>query len=274
MSLALAPARSLALPAGLRHVAQGVANVAPPALAIAAMILLWGVLTGTGIIPHYLLPTPGAVLGEFIHNTEVLWRHGKLTATEALLGFAIGNTVGVAAAVLMGWFPAFKRCVLPLALVTRGMPMVAITPILVILLDRGLVPIVTVVSIAVYFPTLITMVRGLESAAVEYAELLHSLSADRWQRLLIVDFPSALPYLFTSLKIGASIAFIVAITGEWVGASAGLGYLVVVSGEYFKLAMLWAGIITASGLTLATVGLVMLVERLLARWTSRGEGMA
>lgn len=253
---------------------RGVERVVPPALGLAALLLAWGVLTETGVIAAYLLPKPAAVLTEILTNNEPLWRHGKLTATEALLGFAIGNSVGVVAAVLMGWFPAFKRCVMPLALVTRGMPMVAITPILVLMLDRGLVPIVTVVSIAVYFPTLITMVRGLESADVEYHELLHSLSADRLQRLLIVELPAALPYLFTSLKIGASIAFIVAITGEWVGASAGLGYLIVISGEYFKLAMMWSAIIVASGLTLATLGCVMLAERLLGRWTARGEGMA
>jgi NitT/TauT family transport system permease protein len=260
--------------AALRGLGAGLGRVLPPTLGLVALVVAWSVLTEHGIIAHYLLPTPSAVLNEILTNNEPLWRHGKLTATEALLGFAIGNTGGVAAAVLMGWFPAFKRCVLPLALVTRGMPMVAITPIMVIMLDRGLLPIVTVVSIAVYFPTLITMVRGLESADVEYHELLHSFSADRLQRLLIVEFPAALPYLFTSLKIGASIAFIVAITGEWVGASAGLGYLIVVSGEYFKLAMMWSAILVASGLTLATVGTVLLAELLLSRWTARGEGMA
>ena len=265
---------SLTLPAGGAMAWRSAARAVPPALGLAALLAAWAVLTEAGIIAPYLLPKPSAVLAEILTNSEPLWRHGQLTATEALLGFAIGNIVGVVVAVLMGWFPAFKRCVLPLALVTRGMPMVAITPILVLMLDRGLVPIVTVVSIAVYFPTLITMVRGLESADVEYHELLHSLSADRLQRLLIVELPAALPYLFTALKIGASIAFIVAITGEWVGGSAGLGYLIVITGEYFKLAMMWSAIIVASGLTLATLGCVMLAERLLARWTARGEGMA
>ncbi|WP_203073186.1 ABC transporter permease [Falsiroseomonas ponticola] len=265
---------SLTLSGGGAMAWRGLERVVPPALGLATLLLAWAALTEVGIIAPYLLPKPSAVLAEMLTNNEPLLRHGRLTATEALLGFAIGNAVGVVVAVLMGWFPAFKRCVLPLALVTRGMPMVAITPILVLMLDRGLVPIVTVVSIAVYFPTLITMVRGLESADVEYHELLHSLSASRFQRLLIVELPAALPYLFTALKIGASIAFIVAITGEWVGASAGLGYLIVISGEYFKLAMMWSAIIVASGLTLATLGCVMLAERLLARWTARGEGMA
>jgi NitT/TauT family transport system permease protein len=98
--------------------------------------------------------------------------------------------------------------------------------------------------------------------------MLHCLSASGWQRLRLIEVPASIPYLFAALKVSASTAFIGAIVAEWIGTNVGLGYLVVISGQYFKLPMLWAAIITAALLTLVMLGLVAFAERLLHRWTA------
>jgi NitT/TauT family transport system permease protein len=240
----------------------------PPLLLAGLMLLAWTMLTERGIIPRYILPSPSAVLHEMTVHADILLKHGLATTKEALLGFVIGNVAAVLTALLFAWSAPLRLCLYPLALVSRGVPIIAITPLLVLVFGRGLPPIVAVVSIAVSFPTFLNMMRGLQSADVEYQEMLHCLSASGWQRLRLIEIPASIPYLFAALKVSASTAFIGALVAEWIGTKVGLGYLVVISGQYFKLPMLWAAIITAAALTLVMLGLVAFAERLLHRWTA------
>jgi NitT/TauT family transport system permease protein len=244
------------------------AAILPPVLFLAALVLIWSVLAERGVIPRYILPSPAAIFHEIATNSAVLVKHALATIEEALLGFAIGNTAAVLLALLFAWSSAARLCLYPLALVSRGVPIIAITPLLVLVFGRGLPPIVAVVTIGVSFPTLLNMVRGLQSADVDYHEMLHTLSASPLQRLRLIEIPASVPYLFAALKVSASIAFISALVAEWIGSNVGLGYLVVISGQYFKLPMLWAAIFTSAALTLVMLGLVEIAERLLWRWAA------
>ncbi len=257
----------------MREWGSGIARAAPAAILVVAVLLVWEVLTNRGVIPRFVLPAPEAVGHEMTSNSAVLLKHALATTREALTGFAIGNIVAVALAFAFVASPMLRIFVFPLALVSRGVPIVAITPLLVLLLGRGLPPIVAVVAISVAFPTLLNMLRGLQSADVEHREMLHTLSPTRWQRLRLIELPASMPYLFAALKISASAAFISALVAEWIGANAGLGYLVVISGQYFKLPMLWAAIFTAAGLTLAMLGAVGLAEFALRRYTAAPAGL-
>jgi NitT/TauT family transport system permease protein len=160
-----------------------------------------------------------------------------------------------------------KDAFFPYALMSRAVPIVVFTPLFVVLLGRGWPPIIAIVSFAVYFPTFLNMMRGLNSVDVDNEELLHTLSATPLQRLRLIEFPAAMPYLFAAMKVSASGAFIAALVTEWIGANIGLGYLVVVSSQFFKLPTMWASIFTSALLTLALLGIVTLVERSLWRWT-------
>ncbi len=243
----------------------------PPALFVVVLLVLWSVGSARGIVPFYIIPGPQQIAAEFVNNSAVLLKHATRTSLEALSGFAIGNMVAVFMAVLLTWSRPLKETIYPYALLTRAVPIIVFTPVIVVLLGRGLPPIIFTVALTVYFPTFLNMMRGLRSADLEYHETLHTLSATRVQRLWLVDFPSSMPYLFAALKISASGAFISALVTEWIGSNLGLGYLVVVSGQYFKLATLWAAIFTASFLTLALLGIVTLAEALLGRWTAAAE---
>lgn len=258
------------LPAGAAVWTALIAAV-PPALFVLVLLVLWSVGSARGIVPFYIIPGPQQIAAEFVNNSAVLLKHATRTSLEALSGFAIGNMVAVFMAVLLTWSRPLKETIYPYALLTRAVPIIVFTPVIVVLLGRGLPPIIFTVALTVYFPTFLNMMRGLRSADVEYHETLHTLSATRVQRLWLVDFPSSMPYLFAALKISASGAFISALVTEWIGSNLGLGYLVVVSGQYFKLATLWAAIFTASFLTLALLGIVTLAEALLGRWTAAAE---
>jgi NitT/TauT family transport system permease protein len=238
----------------------------PPGLLVLAILLVWGWMSAHGIIASYLLPAPLVLLKALGTNAAILLRHATATSTEALGGFAIGSALGVIAAILLASFRWLRQCVFPLALASQAVPIAAITPLIVLLIGRGLPAILTVVSIAAFFPMLINMTRGLREADVSYHELLHSLSATAGQRLRMIDLPAALPYLFAALKVSASASFITAIVGEWIGSNVGLGYLIVISGQYFKIPTLWAAVVVTAALTLLLVGFVTLAERLAMPW--------
>ena len=244
----------------------------PPAAFMVGAVALWAWLSAAGVIPNYLLPPPGSLAMALGTGAPVLLRNATTTLEEAVGGFVLGNVVAVAAAFAFSASPVLRTCLYPLALASRAVPIVAITPLLVILLGRGMTPIVAVVAISVYFPTLLNMSRGLRSADVEYFELLHTLGASRWQRLRIIEFPACLPYLFAALKVGASAAFIGAIVGEWIGANSGLGYLIVMSANYFRIPAMWGAVSVAAAMTMALFGLVSLAERWSAPWQQPSAG--
>ena len=239
----------------------------PPAVLLIGIVTLWGVLSAYGLIPSYILPSPAAIGHEVETNWHVLLKHASATTLEAISGFLIGNTVAVIVAALFTMSPALKDAFLPYALMSRAVPIVVFTPLFVVLLGRGLPSIIAIVSFVVYFPTFLNMMRGLDAVDVDYRELLHTLSATPLQRLRLIEFPAAMPYLFAALKVSASGAFISALVTEWIGANTGLGYLVVVSSQFFKLPTMWAAIFTSALLTLALLGVVTLCERSLWRWT-------
>jgi NitT/TauT family transport system permease protein len=246
---------------------DGLFGILPPLVFLVLIVVAWEVLAERGIIPNYILPSPGAIGHEFTANSRVLLKHATATTMEALAGFLIGNCVAIIASSLLTMVPPLKDAFFPFALVSRAIPMVVFTPLFVVLLGRGLPPILAIVSFSVYFPTFLNMMRGLNSVDVDYEELLHTLSATPLQRLRLIQLPASMPYLFAALKVSASAAFIAAVVTEWIGASVGLGYLVVDASQYFKLPTMWAAIFTSAGLTLALLGLVTLAERLLWRWT-------
>lgn len=245
--------------------------VLPPALFLVALVALWAAGANSGVIPHYLLPAPSVIAWEFVSNTGVLLRHGAATATEALGGFVIGSLAGLAAATAFSFSPTLRDAFYPYALLSRALPVVVFTPLVVVLLGRGMPPIIAIVAFTVYFPTFLGMMRGLNSADADYHEMLHTLSGSRLQRLWLIDFPAAMPYFFAALKVSASGAFISALIAEWVGSNVGLGYLVVVSSQYFKLPTMWAAIFTSALMTLALLGCVTVLERLLGRYTKTGD---
>ena len=250
-----------------KRLRNGVIAALPAILFLALIIAVWDGLAGQGIIPNYIIPAPGVIGHEFATNSRVLLKHATATTMEALLGFLIGNIAAVVIASLLTMSSWLRDAFFPYALLSRAIPIVVFTPLFVVVLGRGLPPILAIVSFSVYFPTFLNMMRGLNSADADYEELLHTLSATPFQRLRLIQFPASMPFLFAALKVSASGAFIAAVVTEWIGASAGLGYLIVDAGQYFRLSTMWAAIFTAAGLTLALLGIVTLLERLLWRWT-------
>ena len=251
---------------------QWAAIVLPPLVLLGALIALWAWMSAQGMIPNYLLPAPAKLGDTILSGWSVLLRHGLATTQEALMGYVIGSVLGLLAAVALSFSRRLHACFFPLALTTQAIPIIAVTPLIVLVMGRGMPAILTLVSITAFFPMLINMTRGLRVADRGYHELLHSLAATRLQRLLMIELPGAFPYLFAALRVAATACFINAIVGEWIGSNIGLGYLVVISGQYFRMPMLWAAIVVTAVLTLILVGIVAMVERAVTPWAATEHG--
>lgn len=180
-------------------------------------------------IPNILLPGPGQVLNVFWADLlgGTYWRHGASTAYELGVGFIAGTVLGVIVAAIMVHVPIMERAVYPYVIVLQTFPKIAIAPLLITWFGFGIAPKAILAGLLAFFPVLVNMIVGLRSVDEEQLELLRSLSAGRLKIFRVVRLPASLPFFFASIETGIVLAMLGAITGEFVGARTGLGYLVV-----------------------------------------------
>jgi NitT/TauT family transport system permease protein len=233
---------------------------------VCALFVAWEVAVRQLRIPLYILPTPTDIGRQLGRDWPLLMRHLIPTAIEAAGGFAIGNLVAVVLAAAFVHSASLERTLFPVAIALRTIPLVALTPLLVVWLGNGYAPKIAIAALISFFPTLVNMVRGLGALDRQALDLLRTYSANWWQVLAKVRFPASLPYLFASLKISATSAVLGAVVAEWIGSDRGLGYLVVASTFEFRIARLWATIAVSSGVALIAFLVVVLAERLFVPW--------
>jgi NitT/TauT family transport system permease protein len=220
-------------------------------------------------IQQFLLPRPSDIVRAFWTERHTLWPAGWYTFKEALGGFAIGSILGILAATLVGRFKTVGAAFMPIAIAANAVPIVAFAPIF----DIWFNPLspqskMAIAAVLCFLPVMVNTLRGLQSASPRQIELMRSYAAsdlEIWRRVRV---PTALPFVFTALKVASVLAMIGAIVGEYFGgAFNALGVLINSDAQIFHFVTAWAGILLASLLGLALYGAVVLAERLLVRWT-------
>ena len=189
-------------------------------LALAA----WQAIVMAADIPEYLLPAPSAIIAN-VDRTLVVQL--AVTFVEALIGFLIASALAFGCAIIFVRFNTLEEGLFPIAIAVKTTPIVA-------------------VILICFFPVLVNAVKGLKAADAEYRELFQTLGASRAQEFRKLRIPYCLPYLFSALKISSSLAVVGAIVGEFVGATQGLGYLIMVSSAHLETATLFAAIAAAA----------------------------
>lgn len=242
-----------------------------PILAIAALIGLWeAVVVGFGI-PSYIVPSPVEVWNTLFSQWGTLMANLAPTALETILGFVVGNGIAILLAIVFVHSKPIERAFFPVAIFIRTIPIVAIAPVLVIMFGTGYTPKVLIAALISFFPTLVNTVRGLESVDVQAMELMRVLSATPREVLFKVRVFASLPYVFAALKIAATSAVIGAVVAEWIGASSGLGYLIVQATYNYQTAELYAAMVVTSLFASACFAVVGLAERLIVRWDAEAK---
>jgi len=185
---------------------------------------------------------------------------------EIALGFLVGGICGVLLAVFVTHSRVAERVIMPLALLLQTTPKLAIAPLFLIWFGYGLMPKVIMTILMCVFPVLINTAAGLRSVDGRIIEYLNILKATRWQILTKVRFPTALPQLFVGLKISMTLAVIGAIVGEWVGASAGLGHLILAANSQLDTVLVFAAVTAITLLGTAMYFIVYLIEHWCIDW--------
>jgi ABC-type nitrate/sulfonate/bicarbonate transport system permease component len=217
-------------------------------------------------VPHYILPAPSAIAVTLVQKRASLGHHTLVTLQEMLLGFGLATTVGITLAVLMFEVPVLERALYPYVIGSQTVPVFAIAPLLVLWLGYGIMSKVLMAARIVFFPIVLNTLDGLKAADADTVSLLRVMRANRWQLLCKVQFPSALPFMLSGAKIGISISTIGAVIGEWVGARAGLGRLMLDANSQLQVSLVFAAILCLTVMGLVLFGLMTLIERWLTPW--------
>jgi NitT/TauT family transport system permease protein len=237
-----------------------------PFAGVLAALAVWAALVYLLEVPPFIAPSPQAVAQTLIAKYELLLRNLLPTATEAVLGFLLGNVAAVAIATVFVHNKTMEEAFFPVVVLINTIPVVAKAPILVLLLGNGMEPKIAIAALICFFPTLVNMVRGLESVNPQALELMRVLSASNREIFFKLRVQNSLPYLFSALKIAASTAVIGAIVGEWIGSTVGIGALIIQATYNFDSALLYATVTVGSSFSLLFFFVITVAERFVVRW--------
>ena len=237
-----------------------------PALGIVGLIALWWAVVEIFQVKPFIAPSPWAVLQTLYLKRDVLLSNLVPTAGEALGGFLLGNLVAIAVATLFVHNRRLQEIFFPVVVMFNSIPVVAKAPILVLLMGNGVEPKIAIAALVCFFPTLVNSVRGLEAVNPQAMELMRVLSASKREIFFKLRVFSALPYLFPALRIAASMSVIGAVVGEWIGATQGIGAMIIQATYNFDSALLYAAIVMSAALSGTAFMVVVALERAIIRW--------
>lgn len=232
---------------------------------VIGLVLFWQLLVTLFSLPHYILPSPWQVMLAFYHNASLLLFHSSITLLETLLGFVIGTIWAIFVALAIAYYPRLKTWLLPLIVISQSLPMFALAPLIVLWFGYGFISKIMVTIMMIFFPITSSMVDGLMRTPSEWLDLATVMGADPKQILWKIRVPGAAPALASGLKVASVYAPMGAIIGEWVGASHGLGYLLLIANAQLKIPLMFAGLLL---LLIFSMGLYSLVNFGTRKWLS------
>ena len=245
-----------------------------PALVVLVAVLgLWEGLVKGLHVKRFILPAPDAILSAFRDNQSTLWRAGWFTFQEALGGFAIGCAIAIVFAVVVARWNLLGNALMPYAIAANAIPIIAFAPITNAWFD----PIsktskMVIAAVLCFFPVFVNVVRGLRSVKPQQLELMRSYAVGELTVFRLVRVPTALPFLFTALRVASVLAMIGAIVGEYYGGSLdSLGANINQDASLFQFEKAWAEIAIACVFGLGFYLAVALAERFATRWQPRVE---
>lgn len=233
----------------------------PSIAAVTGLLIVWQLVCTTGLVPSYMLPSPVQVVQAFVSELPALWENSLITLQEAFLGLILGVSVGFLAAVLMDAFEVLYKAFYPLLIITQTIPSVAIAPLLVLWFGYEMAPKIILIVISTFFPVTVGLLDGFRSADKDAIGLLRSMGANRLQIFRYIKFPSALPQLFSGLRIAAAYSVVGAVISEWLGGFGGLGVYMTRVKKAFAFDKMFAVIFLISGISLALMALVEFAEK-------------
>lgn len=232
---------------------------------LVTVVLLLGTWQGVVMLfdlPSFILPEPKAVLERLWLRQDVLLKHTWVTVQEIFWGLGLGLLMGLLFALMMLMFNPVRRWLLPILIVSQAIPTFAIAPILMIWLGYGIASKILMTGLMIFFPVTMCCYDGLRQTPNGYLDLAKTMGATKMKRLWHIRLPAAMPTLASGVRVAVVMAPIGAVVGEWVGSSAGLGYLMLQANARMMIDEMFAALII---LACMSMGLYVLTDKLLKR---------
>src|SRR5438034_2114711 len=245
-----------------------------PWLFTIGIFVLWELACRIFKIDTFVLPAPSQIFQAIAQYSLPLAKNGVVTLWTTLAGFALAVAFGIVLGIIVGWSRTIYRGLYPVMIGFNCIPKVAVVPILILWFGIGEIPAILTAFLISFFPIVVNVATGLATMEPELEDVLRALGANKLDIMLKVGIPRTQPYLFGSLKVAITLAFVGTVVSETVGANAGLGYQIALAGSSFQMPLVFAAL-----LLLAIEGIVMYavfayVEVYFTGWAFRSSASA
>jgi putative hydroxymethylpyrimidine transport system permease protein len=236
-----------------------------------ALLVIWQAVVWIFHPPPFLLPDPARVFMALVERPDLWQVHAVTTLIETLIGLVCGALLGAALALAMSFLPLTRPVLLPVMVVSQAIPVFAIAPLLALWFGFGLASKIVMATIAIFFPVASAFADGLSRTDPNLLDLGRLYRARRWQVVVVMRLPGALPALITGLRLAAVYAPIGALIGEWVGASSGLGYAMLLANARAQTDVMFAALILLIAMSVILRGIVDLLTANLTPWAAESQ---
>jgi putative hydroxymethylpyrimidine transport system permease protein len=228
----------------------------------AILVLIWQGIVWLADTPHYILPGPWRVATSWWESWPLILGHAQTTVLEIVLGLMLGTLLGVISALVLAYFRPARLWLLPVLVASQAVPVFALAPILVLWLGYGIASKVAMATLIIYFPVAANFFDGLRRTDPGWLDLARTMGASPWRTLWRIRIPAALPALASGVRVATAVAPIGAVVGEWVGSSAGLGFLMLHANGRMQIDLMFAALLT---LAVFAVALYFIIDHVLRR---------
>lgn len=264
---ALTPETAPSPPPG--HAGERISAIAYPIATFVILLLAWQFLVRAFGVPGYILPVPSEFLTKLVEARAIVWSNTLVTAYEIVLGFLLAAIVSIPLGFLIVSLRVLERSVYPLIVFLQLVPKIAVAPLFVVWFGFGPFPKVLFTFMLCFFPVLVSSMAGFRALDERVLYLTRSMGASWWQTFRYVRLPAAMNFIFAGLKVAIVFAATGAIVAEFVGANAGLGYLLLRGTSYMDMPLIFAVLVALSVVGLVFSYAVQLMENLLMPWQRR-----
>jgi NitT/TauT family transport system permease protein len=242
-----------------------------PWLFTIGIFLFWEAVCRVFKIDKFILPAPSEAFMAMAQYWRPLLRHSLVTLWTTMAGFALAIVFGIILGLIVGWSRTIYRGLYPVMIGFNCIPKVAVVPILIMWFGIGEVPAILTAFLISFFPIVVNVATGLATMEPELEDVLRALGASKLDIMLKVGIPRTQPYLFGSLKVAITLAFVGTVVSETVGANAGLGYQIALSGSTFQMPLVFAALLLLAIEGIGMYAAFAYVEVYFTRWAFRSS---
>jgi taurine transport system permease protein len=242
---------------------------------VAGLLFVWWLVTQVGLIKPLFLPSPMAVTGAFLDvlrdgfTGASFWEHTWISTARVFGAFVLACVVGIPLGIAMGMSPVARGIFDPPIEFYRPIPPLAYLPLMIIWFGIDELSKVLLIFLSVLAPMALGARAGVKSAAIEQIHAAYSFGATRWQVIRMVILPSAMPEIFTAMRIGIGFGWTTLVAAEMVASTSGLGYMVLSASKFLQTPIVIMGIVVIAAIAYAFDHLVRFIERRVVPWKGR-----